>query len=180
MPKSLPNILTVLRMLLIPVFIFVYFSSSSNAHYYALIIFIIAGFTDYLDGTIARKYNLITPIGTVLDPLADKLMLLTAITCLWLDALLPLWVLAIVFVKEVTMIAGGIYFYCRKEKHIIPANKYGKIATAAFFLAIITILFAPEVKSLQYLAFAAVALKLMAFTSYVTFQIKFQKQKEAK
>ena len=75
-----------------------------NAHYFALIIFIFAGFTDFLDGYIARKYHVISTFGTVFDPLADKLMLLVSLLSLYLDQNIPLWVLVIMIAKEAFMI----------------------------------------------------------------------------
>ena len=76
---NLPNILTTIRLLLIPVFVLVFFSYGTQGLIYGAIIFLIAGFTDVLDGHIARKFNLVTKYGIVLDPLADKLMLLTVL-----------------------------------------------------------------------------------------------------
>ena len=173
--KNIPNILTAIRMILVPIFPIIYFGDMKNAHYYALIIFIIAGFTDFLDGYIARKYNLITPFGTVFDPLADKLMLLTALLSLFMDQFIPLWVLLIMVFKELFMIGAGIYLYLRKEKMIIPSNIFGKLATAVFSLAIILLLITPDTNWLQFLLIIAVGFKLTAFSSYVTFMTRHRR-----
>ena len=170
--KNTPNILTTIRLFLVPVFYFIYFSNLEQAHLFALIIFIFAGFTDFLDGYIARKYNLITPFGTVFDPLADKLMLLTALLSLYIDQYVPFWVLLIMLVKELFMICTGVYLYLRKEKLIIPSNIFGKLATAVFSLAIVLLLITPNSQWLQYLLILAVGFKLTAFSSYVTFMIR--------
>lgn len=165
--KNIPNLLTALRLILVPIFPIIYFSNLENAHSFALIIFIIAGFTDYLDGYIARKYDIITPFGTAFDPLADKLMLLTALFSLYLDRFIPLWILIIMMVKECILIVTGIFLYTRKEKVIIPANVFGKLATIVFSLAVVLLLITPNTSWLQVLLILAVGFKLIAFSSYV-------------
>jgi len=170
--KNTPNILTSMRLCLVPVFYFIYFSDLLNAHLFALIIFMIAGITDFLDGYIARKYHQITPFGTVFDPLADKLMLLTALICLHIDHSVPFWILLIMLVKELFMICTGVYLYLRKEKLIIPSNIFGKLATVVFSLSIVLLLWMPNAQWLQYLLILAVGFKLTAFSSYVTFMIR--------
>lgn len=164
--KHLPNILTIMRLFLVPIFAFLYFSDMANAHFYALAIFILAGITDLLDGYIARKYDLISVVGTVLDPLADKLMLLTALLCLTVDGIMPLWAMAIVLVKELLMITGGLVVYFRKEKSVIPANKFGKLATLLFTLAVFFMIVQPGAWYTMVLLVSAIASKLWAFTSY--------------
>ena len=164
--KHVPNILTILRLLMIPVFVYLYFSDLPNAHFYALAVFVLAGITDVLDGYIARKYNLVSVVGTVLDPLADKLMLLTALICLTLDGIMPLWAMAIMLVKELFMITGGLIMYFRKEKSVIPANKFGKLATLLFSLAVFFMIVRPGTWYTMALLVLAIASKLSAFTSY--------------
>lgn len=173
--KNIPNILTAIRILLVPIFPIVYFSSLKYAHYSALIIFILAGITDFLDGYLARKYRWVSSFGTVFDPLADKLMLLVALTALTLDHYIPFWVLVVMGIKESFMIGAGLYLYLRKEQKIIPANMFGKLATIIFSLAIVWIILTPENAWLQYLIVVAVACKLIAFTSYVTLHLKQKK-----
>ncbi len=174
--KYIPNILTAIRLVLVPIFPIIYFSNLENAHYFALIIFIIAGFTDYLDGYIARKYDIITPFGTAFDPLADKLMLLTALFSLYLDHFIPLWVLIIMMVKECILIVTGIFLYTRKEKVIIPANVFGKMATIVFSLAVVLLLITPNTSWLQVLLMLAVGFKLIAFSSYVKAILRHRQQ----
>ncbi len=147
-----------------------------NAHYFALIIFIFAGFTDFLDGYIARKYHVISTFGTVFDPLADKLMLLVSLLSLYLDQNISLWVLVIMIAKEAFMILTGIYLYFRKEKWVIPSNIFGKLATAVFSLAVVLLILSPETQWLQYLLILAVAIKLTAFFSYARFIVLHKKR----
>lgn len=134
---NIPNLLTVLRFLLIPFFIYVFFFSPSNFILYGLVIFLLAGITDLLDGYIARKYNLITKWGQAMDPLADKLMLLTVIISFTMKGLFPIWVILIVGLKEIMMVLGGIFLYTKKGKAVVPANRYGKLGTVLFYIMII-------------------------------------------
>jgi len=165
--RHIPNILSAFRIGLVPVFAITYFSDGSGRHGWALAIFIIAGVTDVIDGSIARKYDLITKIGTVLDPLADKLMQLTAIICLSIDGLVPLWIMMVLMIQEVGMIMAGIYMYLRAHSTVIPSNVFGKGATGLFALAIlITILFPGSLGSLI-LVTLALGLKLMALYTYI-------------
>jgi hypothetical protein len=81
--KHVPNLITITRLFLIPIFIYAFFSGSPYGQLHALLIYLIAGVTDLLDGYLARKYNVVSLVGIVLDPLADKLMLLAALWCLF-------------------------------------------------------------------------------------------------
>ncbi len=134
---NLPNILTTIRFLLIPVFIYVFFNEGESSTIYATYIFILAGITDVLDGYLARKFNLITKWGQAMDPLADKLMLIAVLVCFAISKYIPVWVIIIVGLKEILMIIGGFFLYYRKDKIVIPANKFGKIATVNFYIAIL-------------------------------------------
>lgn len=134
---NLPNILTTIRFLLVPLFVYVFFHEGDGSILYATYIFIIAGITDVLDGYLARKYNLITKWGQAMDPLADKLMLITVLICFTIKDYIPVWVIIIVGLKEVLMIIGGLFLYYKKDKVVIPANKFGKIATVNFYIAIL-------------------------------------------
>lgn len=164
--KHVPNLLTILRLFMVPFFAVLYFSASENSHFYALAIFIFAGITDILDGYIARKYNLISVVGTVLDPLADKLMLLTALVCLTLDGVMPVWALGIMLIKEIGMIVSGILMYFRKEKAVIPANKFGKSATLLFTLAVFLMIVLPTHWFTMFVLIIAIASKISALVSY--------------
>ena len=139
--KNIPNILTVFRLLLVPLFPLAYFSNQlNNPTFVALLVYILAGFTDILDGYIARKYNFVSKLGTVLDPLADKLMLISAIASLTINRIIPIYILLFIVIKECFMITAGFILYLRKNQLIIPSNIFGKLSTALFFVAIIQIL----------------------------------------
>lgn len=138
---NLPNILTTVRFLLIPIFVSVFFSPLEKSLSYSVIIFILAGVTDVLDGYIARKYDAITKWGQAMDPLADKLMQLTVLICFTIKEFIPGWIISIYGIKEISMILGGIMLYTQKDKLVIPANSYGKVATVIFYIAILAIAF---------------------------------------
>ncbi len=131
---NVPNILTLFRLFLIPVFVLVFFSSIQNNLVIAVSIFLLAGATDVLDGYIARKHNLVTKWGLVTDPLADKLMLLTVLICLAIKGYIPLLVVILIAAKDSLMIISGLFLY--KKNTVIPANIFGKASTFLFYLAI--------------------------------------------
>lgn len=160
---NIPNILTTIRFFLIPIFYIVYFSSIDNHFLIAIIIFLISGITDVLDGYIARKYNMVTKWGTLLDPLADKLMLLTALFCLSSTNIIPIWMFIIVLGKEALMILGGILLL--KNETVLPAKYYGKAATLFFYLSIGVMVF--NEKAGTYIIYIALILAFFAFFNYL-------------
>jgi CDP-diacylglycerol--glycerol-3-phosphate 3-phosphatidyltransferase len=130
MYRSIPNILTILRILLVPVFIwFFFFGESANSRMWAALIFIIAELTDYLDGSIARRYNLISNFGKVMDPLADKILTGAALIGIALPPLklVSYAAVAVIFVREIA-VSILRQEYARKKIYI-PANQWGKLKT---------------------------------------------------
>ncbi len=170
---NLPNIITALRFALIPLFIKMFFSSLEKNLLYSILIFLLAGITDVLDGYIARKYNIITKWGQVMDPLADKLMQLTVLVCFTIKQFIPVWVIIIYGIKEFLMILGGIFLYTRKDKMVLPANSYGKIATVIFYIAILAVAF--NFVYAKLLIIIAVLFALYAFVQYAVIGIKYIK-----
>lgn len=159
-------------MFLVPLFPFIYFSNASNAHTLALMVFIIAGITDILDGHLARRFELVTVIGTILDPLADKLMLLATLISLYIDHAIPIPILIIVVIKESTMIISSTYMYFHKNRMVIPANIFGKMSTVLFsFAVLVTILF-PNSLASKILIIVAVVNSLIAMISYTNHYYK--------
>lgn len=134
---NLPNLLTCIRFLLIPVYIAVFRSGHVKT---AFLIMVIAGVTDVLDGYIARSRGQVTQIGIMLDPLADKLMLITVILSLMISGMIPWTAAAAMFIRDAGMIAGSAFFHFRGKK-TVPANAMGKLTTVLFYLAILLIVF---------------------------------------
>jgi len=156
--------------------VYVFFFFNEHNILYATGIFILAGVTDGLDGYIARKYNLVTKIGQMLDPLADKLMQITVIACFTVAGILPIWILTIIVAKESLMIIGGMVLYTRKEKIVIPADHLGKAATVLFYLAILLIAFdSPYGK---YLIIITISLTLISFFRYLRLALRKMKERE--
>ena len=129
---NLPNILTMLRLVLIPVFAGLFLAGYEK---WALAVFIIASITDYLDGYLARKNNQITAFGKLMDPLADKLMVCTALLGQGLSGVFPWPAILIVMTKEVVMIIGGIYML--QNGIVVYSNILGKAAQFSFIAALI-------------------------------------------
>lgn len=132
---NLPNKLTMLRILLIPVFMVVLYWGFTGATYVALAIFIIASLTDLLDGKIARKYNLVTDFGKFADPLADKILVTAAM--LWFVGLgqMPAWALLIVVTREFAV--SGLRMLASNKGRVIAAGWSGKVKTASTMVCIV-------------------------------------------
>lgn len=135
--KNIPNLLSLLRLLLVPVFVFLFLDGKTTA---AAIVFIFSGFTDVLDGYIARKYNCISNLGKVLDPLADKLTQMCAFICLYITELIPLWMPVVYFVKEFATAIGALFVF-RKGKVVVKSHIFGKLATFFVFAFVSTMIF---------------------------------------
>ena len=133
---NIPNVLTFIRLLLVPLFAYCMYREQ---YFIAGIIFLTAGATDILDGYIARKLHQVTSWGKIADPLSDKLMQATALVLLTFNHLIPLFVVVIVIAKEVFMGLGAFVVY-RKSNIVVSSSIYGKVATVAFYIAIIFIL----------------------------------------
>ena len=129
---TIPNVLTMIRMILIPVFVVLFFNNLKMA---ALAVFCAASFTDFLDGYLARKLNQITDFGKLFDPLADKLMVLTAMVCQTFWGPLPLVAVLIVALKELVMVFGGMFMLSKNV--VVYSNYYGKAAQVGFIAALI-------------------------------------------
>lgn len=135
---NIPNILSVFRIGLIFVFAKAFLN---NQYYYALFIYVVAGLTDVIDGFIARKFNLTTELGKLLDPLADKLLQLTAISLLTYRNIIPWPIITVVAIKELAMIIGATFLLQYKD-YVVQADWFGKLATVIFFVAVVGCIFA--------------------------------------
>lgn len=137
---NLPNKLTVLRVILIPFFVLFLLTDlgGSNGKYYALAVFVIASLTDLLDGKIARKYNLVTNFGKFMDPLADKLLVCSAMICLVELKRLPAWIVIIIIARE--FIISGFRLVASDNGVVIAASWWGKFKTTFQMLMIILLI----------------------------------------
>lgn len=138
---NLPNKLTVLRVLMIPFFVVFMLMDivPGMDKWIALAIFVIASLTDLLDGKIARKYNLVTNFGKFMDPLADKLLVSSAMICLVEMGRLPAWIVIIIISRE--FIISGFRLVASDSGIVIAASYWGKFKTV-FQMAMIIVLIA--------------------------------------
>ena len=148
---NIPNKLTVLRVLLIPVMLVVYYQDDApntlnTMSYIVAALFILASLTDYFDGYLARKRNLITTFGKFLDPLADKLLVMFALLMLLDMGFIPMWVVLIILARE--FIVTGIRLVAVNEGNVIAASQLGKYKTAMTMFGIILLLFHIELYGL--------------------------------
>ena len=138
---NLPNKLTTLRVIMIPFFVFfLLWQNGENRTFrmIALALFIIASLTDLLDGKIARKYNLVTNFGKFMDPLADKLLVCSALICLIELNALPAWMVIIIISRE--FIISGFRLIAAENGIVIAANYWGKFKTVSQMIMIILLL----------------------------------------
>lgn len=127
--RQIPNLLSFIRLLMIPCFAVMFFGSFSHHRVYALGIFVLAGITDVIDGYLARKHDWITEFGKVIDPLADKLMQATAFVCIALKTKIGIFLAALICIKDLLMLAGGIALAKKGAKELVVSKWYGKLST---------------------------------------------------
>ena len=168
--KNVPNILSSIRILLVGVFVWVFFTDYPNNIVYALLVFLLAGITDVVDGHIARKYNCISSVGKVLDPLADKMMQCAAMICLMIKNLIPVWFGIPFILKEVVLLIGGLFLYT-SNKVLAVSKWYGKFAVTFFYLTIFSAIvfhgfFAQNPIYLNLLCGVALLITIGALVSY--------------
>ncbi len=123
------NKLTLLRVILIPIYLVVWHLNFDGNNYVALAIFIIASVTDFVDGYVARHYNQVTDFGKFMDPLADKVLVLTAMICFCAMGLFPAWALVIVMAREFAV--SGLRMVAADNGRVIAAGWSGKVKTFA-------------------------------------------------
>lgn len=132
---NVANIITIYRILLVPFFVYSYYVvDKGNYNIFSALIILISGLTDFLDGYVARKYNMITELGKILDPIADKLT--QFVVSIILAFTYPLFYvpLFLFMVKDGLLLIGGYYIFKKNGRHIDQAKLPGKIATLIFFV----------------------------------------------
>lgn len=136
---NLPNKLTLMRVLLIPVFLVFFLIPGIPCHYLlAMIVFIAASITDALDGHLARKHNLVTNFGKFLDPLADKVLVMTALACFVDNQMIGVIPFLIIMMRE--FMVSGLRLVAANSGTVIAAGFWGKLKTAFTMVTIIAIL----------------------------------------
>lgn len=174
---NLPNILTYIRIALVPIFVTLFYTVNI---YIALAVFVLACITDVIDGFIARKFNMITNLGKVLDPFADKLLKLSTLICFVTINVIPLWFLIVMLILDLFLIVSGVIIL--KQGIIIKSNIFGKLGTLFISLGVLLCFFYEHLNSWNlYVLYFGLAVVFVACISYtVTFFIEKQKQKNNK
>ncbi|MBR4109835.1 MAG: CDP-alcohol phosphatidyltransferase family protein [Oscillospiraceae bacterium] len=167
---TIPNLLSMFRLVLIPVYISIYLNAQSSADYYlAAAILAVSCLTDLIDGKVARHFNMISTLGKILDPLADKLTQFALIVCLTVKhPVLKYLVYLFVLKESFQLIAGCLNL--RKGKMLKGALLTGKICTTVLFLSLILLVMIPEMpgKIVTIIAIIDGIFMLAAFADYVT------------
>jgi len=165
---NLPNKLTVFRVILIPFFVlFLLLDLTAYDKWIALAIFIIASLTDFLDGYIARKYHLVTNFGKFMDPLADKLLVCSALICLIELNRIPAWIVIVIIARE--FIISGFRLVASDNGVVIAASYWGKFKTT-FQIVMICLMIAdlsPLYFVTQLVMWIALALTVISLADYL-------------
>jgi cardiolipin synthase len=166
---TIPNLLSLFRLLLIPVYIVIYLNAEDTTDYYlAAGILTVSCLTDLIDGKIARHFNMITSLGKLLDPVADKATQFALILCLTMKHKVLRYIMALFILKEgFQLIAGGILL--RKKKMLKGALISGKVCTTVLFISLILMVMLPELnhRIINTIATVDLAFMLIAFAEYI-------------
>ena len=170
---NVPNLLSLLRIFLIPPFI-ILFLMGGNYVYYSLIPLLLSGLSDSLDGVIARRYHMVTEFGKLLDPIADKLTQVAVVICMAIRVhrLIPLVVL--MAIKESAQTIGGAILL-RKGNPVHSAKWYGKLSTCLFYAAMASVLLFPAMPDAVFWVLLTVVSAAMLF-SFVNYTREFCRQ----
>ena len=178
---NIPNVISLVRILLVPVFVVMYLKGLKPDQqvwqYWSFGVLVLSGLTDCVDGYIARRFNQITDLGKVLDPIADKLTQVAVLVCLtvYRPRLLPL--LIICFVKELCQVIGSAIMLRRNTK-VDGAKWYGKISTIVFYGAMAALVLWEDMSTtwVTVLTVLVAALMLFAFVQYTRLFIRVYKE----
>ena len=167
---NLPNKLTILRVIMIPFFVAALLydgGANQNMRYVAAALFIIASLTDMLDGKIARKYNLVTNFGKFMDPLADKLLVCSALICMIELRELPAWMVIIIISRE--FIISGLRLVASDNGVVIAASYWGKFKTTFQMIGVVLLIFnIPALSTLTtIIVWIALALTVISLVDYI-------------
>ncbi len=174
---NLPNKLTVARVCMVPLFMVALMLNTEVSRVVATVIFALASFTDMLDGKIARKHNLITNFGKLMDPLADKILTAAAMVCLVELGDLAAWIVVIILFREYAI--TGLRSVAASENIVVAANIWGKVKTVCQMIALMLLMLKPQIVALcgvnlgLILMYVALLLTVYSGVDYV---VKLNKQ----
>jgi CDP-diacylglycerol--glycerol-3-phosphate 3-phosphatidyltransferase len=163
---NLPNVLTLLRILLVPVLVVALLNETANGDLLAAIVFALASFTDAMDGYLARTRNAITTFGKLMDPIADKLLIIAALVALVSLDRVPAWVAMVIIARELTV--TWTRMQATQQGVVIAANWWGKAKTIVQVAAIFFLIVAgsPSPPWVDALVYGAVAITIVSGVDY--------------
>ena len=174
---NLPNKLTIARMCMVPLFMIALMFNTDSSRILATVIFALASLTDMLDGQIARKYNMVTNFGKLMDPLADKVLTAAAMICLVELGDLAAWIAVLIIFRE--YLITGLRSVAASENIVVAANIWGKVKTVCQMFALMFLMLKPQIVALcginigLWLMYVAVILTVYSGLDYV---LKLNKQ----
>ncbi len=188
---NLPNKLTVLRIALIPVFVaFLMINTIPHNYFWAMLVFVVASLTDLFDGKIARKYDLVTDFGKLMDPLADKMLVTSAIVLfLYLGLANPI---AVIIILARDMMINSMRLIAASDKgKVLAAGFFGKLKTASQMTGIITVMVLKEVAVLGFIPFITEnadlisniimwVISILTLASGIDYMVKYRKYIQTK
>ena len=145
---AIPNILCYLRIIMVGVFLYIYNTATSqNDYYIAMLVVMVAGITDFLDGRIARKFNMITDLGKVIDPVADKLMQFAMLITLTFNVKNMYMLTIYLIIKEVVLALIAFIILKTKGRRLNGAKWYGKVCTAGLYVVMLVFVAVPQLNA---------------------------------
>ena len=167
---TIPNLLSLFRLLLIPVYVMIYINASKPDDYFlAAAILAVSCLTDLVDGKIARHFNMVSTVGKILDPLADKATQFTLIVCLAIKHRIVRYMVGIFFIKEMFQLIAGI-ISIRKGRMLRGALLSGKICTTVLFISLIVMILMPDLQEtvINTITLIDIAFLTLSFADYVS------------
>lgn len=163
---NLPNIITMIRIGLVPVFMLLALSGVSDSGLWATIVFVIASITDGIDGYVARKYNMITNFGKFIDPLADKLLVTSAVLIFVEMGIMPAWVAMIIIARD--LVVSSLRMVGAAEGRVIQAVFSGKLKTMVHIICVVVLMLNIAPANIQsLLVYLMVAMSIYSGIDYV-------------
>lgn len=172
---TIPNLLSLLRLLMIPLIIWLY--CGAEKYYAAVGVIVLSGLTDVADGIIARKFNMVSDFGKILDPIADKLTQAALIICLTVKHKLMIPLIVEFGLREICMLVMG-YITIRKQDSVNSAKWYGKMTTVVLYAVMMLLILFPRIPGVvaDGMIIACGLVMLFSFVMYVRFYIGFWRE----
>ncbi len=172
--KNIPNYLSIMRLLLVGVFVAVFFCNYPNNCIWAAAVYLLAGLTDILDGWLARHFGWTTRLGRILDPVADKMLQLTVLVCLGIVDLLPFWLIIPFICKELLQLILG-FIMIKTRNVVVKSSWYGKAVTVLMCFAAVSVLILAEMidKIRIYVNIMYAVLMVFTITAIILYTIKY-------